>query len=85
VLNLVLESDELLDNLLALGNLLGVVEGANGAVDIVNGASLVGSAGKRGGGRAAEGGRTRIMGHRLRTDSLAKERGSEVTEAAGGG
>lgn len=35
--NLVLEVAELLDDLLALGNLLGIVHLGDGAVDIVNG------------------------------------------------
>jgi hypothetical protein len=40
VLDLVLEGAELLDNLLAFGLLLGVVGLGDGAVDVVNGASL---------------------------------------------
>lgn len=41
MLNLVLESAELLDNLLALGLLLGVVRLGDGAIDVVNGTSLL--------------------------------------------
>lgn len=40
VQHLVLEAAELLDNLLALGLLLGVVRARDGLVDVVHGASL---------------------------------------------
>jgi hypothetical protein len=40
VQHLVLEAAELLDNLLALGCLLGIIRGSNGLVDVVDGASL---------------------------------------------
>lgn len=78
--DLVLEVGELLDDLLALGLLLHVVGLGNGTVDVVNGASLLQSEVIL---SKAEKVLTRMTGQRLRTESLAKDVGSEVTDWPG--
>jgi hypothetical protein len=81
VKNLVFESSELLNNLLALGNCFRVLQLVGSLEDIVDRLGL-------GRGQSLEvqeifgGILTRIIGHLFRTESLANDKGSDVMDWA---
>ena len=80
--DLVLEVGELLDDLLALGLLLSVVDLGDGTVDVVDGLCLPRVRNACCWDQISI--LTKMTGQRLRTESLAKDVGSEVMDWAVG-
>lgn len=85
VQNLILEGSDLLNDLLALGHCLGILQLVACLEDIVDCLGLERRRGQCLGGSETWGSvLTRMTGHRFRTESLANDRGLEVMDWAVG-